>query len=220
MSEFRLNRFFSRPFTGLLLKTPLTPNQITWTSLFFGILSGILFSKGTYGLSIAASVCYQFAIVLDNCDGEVARAKNLRSVYGEWLDVAADVLTDISLFLGIAAGLVRQSASGPVGLFLTLCLSGLLLHFLLVVLEKLKGFGPAVFGVPHPEHQKRKSIILDILDALREGDISWSVVFFSLIGQTSLLLWAGGIYMQILWASALLVNFRWLFQNKTAEIHR
>ncbi len=213
MRDLRLNRFFSRPLTLLLLKTPLTPNQITLISLAFGVVAGVLFSKGTYGFSVAGALSYQLAVVLDNCDGEVARAKNKRSVIGGWLDVGADVLTDICLFLGIGLGMIKQGTNGPVRLFMILCVIGSLAHFFLVVLEKLKGFGPAVFEAPHPEHEERKSILLNIFDAFREGDTSWFVVFFAGVGQTSVLLWAGGIYMQLLWISATFVNFRWLFQS-------
>lgn len=214
MSGFRLNRFFSGPLTRLLLKTPLTPNQITFISLGLGILSGILFSKGTYACSVAAAAGYQLAIVLDNCDGEVARAKNKRSAIGGWLDIMADIVTDISLFLGIGIAMIRQNTEDPIQLFLVLCLSGCLMHCFLVVLEKLKGFGPAVFDTPHPEHENRKNVFLDIFDAIREGDASWFVVFFALIDRMSVLVWAGGVYMQLLWISATFVNFRWLFRSK------
>ena len=212
--QIRLNRFCSRPLTTFLLKTPLSPNQITWISLGFGVFSGILFSKGTYEFCVAAALSYQLAVVLDNCDGEVARAKNKHSIFGGWLDVVADIVTDVSLFTGVSLGMMRQNTPGPIPFFMFLCLSGSLTHFFLVVLEKIKGFGPAVFEAPHPEHEQRKSIFLNIFDALREGDASWFVLFFVLIGQTPAILWAGGIYMQIIWISALIVNFRWLFGIK------
>ena len=154
MSDFRLNRVFSRPLTQVLLKTPLTPNQITLTSLGLGLLAGYLFSLGLYTYSLAAAACYQLAVVLDNCDGEVARAKNMKSKLGGWLDIVADFFTDGALYLGVAFGIKRQGVEGPVAFFLALALSGVCMHFFLVVLEKIKGFGPAVFEAPHPEHEK------------------------------------------------------------------
>jgi hypothetical protein len=123
-------------------------------------------------------------------------------------------VTDISLFLGIGIAMIRQNAQGPVRLFLILCLSGSLMHFLLVLLEKLKGFGPAVFQVPHPEPEARKNVFLNIFDAVREGDASWFVVLFALLDRTFVLLWAGGVYMQLLWIGATFVNFRWLFRGQ------
>ena len=210
MSDFRLNRVFSRPLTRALLKTPVTPNQVTFTSLLFGLLAGFLFSKGDYFHSLAGAGCYQLAVVLDNCDGEVARAKNRRSEFGGWLDIAADFLTDVALFTGVTLGVLRQGTPGPARVFLILCLSGASMHFLLVVMEKLKGFGPAVFNAPHPEHEKRRTIFLGIFDAFREGEASWLVLFLAVVGQTSFLLWAGGFYMQLLWISALVINFKWI----------
>lgn len=210
--EFRLNRLLSGPLTAVLLKTILTPNQITLISLGFGLFAGYLLSLGTYTMSLAGALSYQMAIVLDNCDGEVARAKNMRSVLGGWLDVIADVCTDAALFSGIAVGLLRQNVQAPVRLFWALCLSGALIHFTLVILEKLKGFGPAVHDAPHPEHEQRKKWWLTLFDALREGDASWFVLLFCAIGQTAFLLVAGGLYMQALWIAAVLINFRWLFR--------
>ena len=84
------------------------------------------------------------------------------------------------------------------------------MHFLLVVLEKMKGFGPAVFNAPHPGHGKRKNILLGIFDALREGEASWLVLILAVLGQTPFLLLAGGVYMQLVWISAVVINFRWL----------
>lgn len=214
MSEFRLNRLCSKPLTAALLKTPLTPNQITLTSLAFGIFAGTLFSRGLYGFSVAAAVSYQLAMILDNCDGEIARAKNMRSTLGGWLDVIADIGSDLALFLGVGFGMLEQKAEGPVVLFMALCLSGAVIHFLLVIVEKLKGFGPAVFEAPHPEHETRKNTALNVFDALREGDAAWFVLALALAGQAPLVLWIGGVYMQLLWVTALAVNFRWTFGKK------
>ena len=213
MSEHRLNRVLSKPLTGILLKTPLTPNQVTLISLSCGLLAGFFFSRGTYLFSLAGAASYQLAVILDNCDGEIARAKNMRSVFGGWLDVATDFLTDLSLFLGIGFGMKQAGVPGPVVLFMVLCLSGALIHLALVVLEKIKGFGPAVFTAPTGGPTERKNVLLDIFDALREGEASWFVVFFTVIHQVSVLLWAGGIYMQLLWITAFLSNFRRLFQG-------
>lgn len=216
MTDFRLNRLFSKPLTHLLLRTPLTPNQITTLSLALGIMGGWLFSRGSYAQTLAASFCYQLAVILDNCDGEIARAKNLGSPFGAWYDVFADFVTDISFFGGVALGALRAGIEGPIALFAVLCLSGALMHLSLVVIEKIRGFGPAVHAMPHPQHATRQNPILTAFDCLREGDASWFVVLFALLGHPVWLLWIGGVYMQILWITALTVNFRWIFGEKSA----
>jgi len=158
---------------------------------------------------VAGALAYQVAMILDNCDGEVARIKNLRSEFGGWLDVGVDFLTDLSLFLGLGLGLWMHHTQGPVLLFTLLCVSGAFLHLIIVVIEKTKGFGPAVFGSPNPDVQSRQNPAYKMFDALREGDASWLVLVFAVTGRTIYLLWAAGVYMQFLWVSALLINFRW-----------
>ena len=215
--EFRLNRMFSKPLTSLLLKTPVTPNQVTLGSLFLGILAGCLFSRGIFSMEILAALCYLLAGILDNCDGEIARSKNRMSAWGAWLDIVSDILVDLSLFLGLAVGAARKGVAGPIVFFTILCLSGALFHFSLVILEKLKGFGPAAFGAPHPEHKSRKNFFLTCFDALREGDTSWFVLLFVLFHKTEYLLWIGGLYMQLLWISAVVINFKWYFSSVSRE---
>lgn len=215
MTEFRVNRLFSRPLTSVLLPMGVSPNQVTTVSLACGLAAGWLFSQGAYAQALAGSLLYQLAVVLDNCDGEIARAASKGSVFGAWYDIGADFVTDLSLFMGVAAGAARSGTEGPVALFAALCLSGAILHLSLVVLEKLRGFGPAAYAAPHPEHSTRKNPFLTFFDCLREGDSSWFVVLFAASGQAVWLLWLGGVYMQALWIAALVLNFRWLFPVKS-----
>src|SRR5262245_34908291 len=133
--DFRLNRIFSDPLAALLLSTPLTPNQVTCLSMASGITAGALFSFGDYAHSLAAAIFYVLAALLDNCDGEIARSKGLGSTFGAWFDIAADFVTDISLFIGVALSQWNRGNDQGVGLFLILCLSGAILHCALVVIE-------------------------------------------------------------------------------------
>ena len=170
----------------------------------------MLFSHGNYVSGLLAAACYQMAIVLDNCDGEIARAKNMGSPFGAWLDILADFFTDLALFAGLAFGLYHNRPDSPALLLGLACAFGSIMHLTLVILEKLKGFGPAAFSASNPDQAHRTHFLWNIFDSLREGEASWLVVFFALCGQTHLLLYAGAIYMQILWISALILNFRWL----------
>jgi phosphatidylglycerophosphate synthase len=207
----KLNRVLSKPLTGLLLKTPVTPNQITCFNLILGILTAFFFSKGDYASSLVGAFLYQLLSVLDNCDGEIARAKNIKSEFGGWLDMWVDILNDLAFFFGLTWGLLANGTKGPVALAGALCVTGSVLHFLVVIFEKKKGFGPAVFSEPYAESWQKKNFFLKVFNALREGDASWFVVIFALAGQTEYLLWFGAIYMQALWLGSLAVNFKVLF---------
>lgn len=69
----RFTRIFSIYFTHLFLRTSITPNQITVLSVFV-FFSGILcFFSTQLEFHLFALFLIFFSIVLDGCDGEVAR---------------------------------------------------------------------------------------------------------------------------------------------------
>ena len=207
MSEpFRLNRFFSLPFTAVLLRTPLTPNQVTLLSVLCGLAAGVCFSFGDYGHSLAGGTLYVLACILDDCDGDIARAKKRTSVLGGWLDIAGDYVTDVSLFSGLAWSLLKAGPELRVLGFYGVCVAGATLHIGLVILEKLRGFGPAVYGKSSPV--ARKSVFSKILDALREGDAAWLVLAFAVAGQAHTLIWFGAAYTLGLSLAALWLHRR------------
>jgi phosphatidylglycerophosphate synthase len=216
--DFQVNRFLSRPVSSLLLRTPVTPNQVTWASLCFGVVSGLLFAAGTYGASVAGAFVFVFAAVLDNCDGEIARAKKMRSAFGAWLDVVTDIFKDLAFFTGLSLGLLRQGIAGPVHLAWLLCVLGSLANFAIVILEKARGFGPAVFNQPNPKGTERESIWHKIMEALREGDSAWLVVVLALFARTDWLLWASAFYINILWISAVGMNYKWLIGKNESTV--
>lgn len=217
MQNIKLNRILSKPLTAVLLKTPVTPNQVTFFNLFLGILAGFLFSKGSYLSSLAGALVYQLLSVLDNCDGEIARAKNLRSTFGGWLDILVDFINDTALFVGITIGLLKIHPSPIVLLLGILAASGNVFHCLLVIAEKIKGFGPAVFNQDTPQGAGRENIFYKLFNAFREGEASWFVVLFALAGKSGWILILGAFYMQVLWISALALNFKYL-RKMTYEI--
>jgi CDP-L-myo-inositol myo-inositolphosphotransferase len=74
----------------LLVKYPITPNQISLFSFLCSMLAAGLFSVGSYALLLLGGLLTQFASVIDGCDGEVARLKFQSSDYGGWLDAVLD----------------------------------------------------------------------------------------------------------------------------------
>jgi phosphatidylglycerophosphate synthase len=87
-----------------MLRSRLSPNAITWLSLFSGLLGGVFFALGTYGWGIAGGIALVLAYTLDNCDGEVARLTNTSSAFGAKLDDVADWLIDSFFFLALGYG--------------------------------------------------------------------------------------------------------------------
>jgi CDP-L-myo-inositol myo-inositolphosphotransferase len=112
-----VNRRISGLISRLLVRTPLTPNQITWSALVVGLLSGFLISRGTWLDVALGGLVFQFASIYDGCDGEIAKLKLASSKLGEWLDTVCDNITYVAFFLGVAIGVHRQGETtlAPVG---------------------------------------------------------------------------------------------------------
>jgi phosphatidylglycerophosphate synthase len=99
-----LIRHFSYPVTRLLVRTPLTPNQITALSLVFGLAGGIACLPGDYASILIGSILFMICYVLDNCDGEIARLKNMRSRFGMRFDTFVDWLVHAVFFVCLGWG--------------------------------------------------------------------------------------------------------------------
>jgi phosphatidylglycerophosphate synthase len=103
------NAYVCRPVAALLLslleRTRITPNQITFASLFvaLGSASILLATRGHPGLVLGILV-FQFSYVLDCADGMLARLRGTASTVGHLIDFLID---EIKAFVVIAAVSVR-----------------------------------------------------------------------------------------------------------------
>ena len=100
----------------MFLRTSFTPNQITLLSGIFGIIGAVLLISQNHLLLVLAALCVQIFAILDLVDGNIARAKNIQSKFGQWLDVFFDKLNDFLLIIGITIG--AYLAVGKVYIFL------------------------------------------------------------------------------------------------------
>ncbi len=96
-----INRRFSVKITQYLLKTNITPNQISLFSFILCLIASLFFFLGSYiGLAIGA-VLAQISSIIDGCDGEVARLKHMESDFGRWFDAVLDRYADAFLLAGL-----------------------------------------------------------------------------------------------------------------------
>ncbi len=104
------NRKLSRWFTRVFLAIGASPNAITMVATAVGLLAAVGFGIGTYQSAIVAALLFQFAAVIDCCDGEVARLTFTESPFGAWLDIAMDNVVHMAIFAGIAVGTYQQTS--------------------------------------------------------------------------------------------------------------
>ncbi len=159
--------------TGLIVKTPVTPNQITVVSLVIGIAAAIFFSHGAHTYTIIAGVLYFISTVFDQCDGEVARFKHMESDFGRAFDIIVDSIVNAAIVAGITFALYKTSGSGFNIIIGILAISGISISILLTT----------YFG----QENKQDTSTKELLDKLNNKDFFYiimlaSVIFNQMIG--------------------------------------
>ena len=96
-----LNRPLSTKITEYLIKTDITPNQISVFSFILSLISSTLFFLGSYITLLAGGVLAQISSIIDGCDGEVARLKYTESDFGGWFDAVLDRYADAFILFGL-----------------------------------------------------------------------------------------------------------------------
>jgi 1L-myo-inositol 1-phosphate cytidylyltransferase / CDP-L-myo-inositol myo-inositolphosphotransferase len=101
-----IDRYFNRKvsvaLTRFFLRAGWPPNAVTMLSLFVGLVAAGCFAYGTYPAGLLGSLFFQFAAVLDCCDGDVARVTLGESRFGAFLDLWGDNVVHMAIFAGIA----------------------------------------------------------------------------------------------------------------------
>jgi len=108
VSQF-LNRPISRRITRFLVKFPIHPNAWTISIFVLPLIACVFLVRGDYISIVIGAAIFQAFSILDGCDGEIARAKNLESKFGERLDYFCDFVASLLYVLALGLGLHRSS---------------------------------------------------------------------------------------------------------------
>lgn len=133
-----VDRYLVRPPASLIVRavfgTRLTPNHLTLTSFFLALVAGLVYTVGHPPFFALGGTLAMLSTIFDNADGMLARAKNMATRYGAFLDLFLDRIADFAVLAGVTFGLYRSSGD-PRVLILGLMTIGL--YFLQVSLYYL-----------------------------------------------------------------------------------
>jgi CDP-L-myo-inositol myo-inositolphosphotransferase len=182
----RVAKIITRP----VLKTSLTPNQITLISLFFGIAAGFLFLLGGYYYLILGAIFMQLVQVFDTVDGAIARFKNLSTNFGGFFDFSVNMITGYIAISTIALGLFFKTSDTLVLIFGLLAVGNFLMMHMLrnSFYLKLPSIKPA------NEYQVSKKLCIGGADTF-----TFLILVCSLFNQLLLLLVVLAIGSGIIW---------------------
>ncbi len=153
--------------TGLLVKTPVTPNQVTITSLVIGIVAAVFFSHGAHTYTIIAGVLYFISTVFDQCDGEVARFKHMESDFGRFFDIIVDSIVNAAIVIGITIAIYKTNGSGLTIVAGLLAMMGIVISLLLTTYFS--------------SERKKDTGTKEILDKLNNKDFFYIIMLASVI---------------------------------------
>jgi phosphatidylglycerophosphate synthase len=173
---FKINKWINRPLAWplvqLLKKTKITPNQVSVASFIIGMAGALCFIMGSYKWFIFGGILAQLSSIVDNADGMLARAKNMGTEFGKYLDLFLDRIIDFSLVAALSYGLYRSTGRSFLLILGLLACALYYLHISLYYIT-IKYFNNNTSG----ETGELRSFLL------------FSIFFFALINRMDIGLW-------------------------------
>jgi phosphatidylglycerophosphate synthase len=202
----RLDRALSTRLSRHLVRTPLRPNHITAIGTLLGFLAAWALAQGTYLSSLAGTLLFWVAVIVDGCDGEVARLKFQESRFGHIFDVTTDNLVHVAVFTGLGVGLYRTVPSARLPWLIALGIGGFAAAAAATLLTLVRN--PPARTTPRSSRAKLRQRLLRGFEALMNRDFAYGLVLLAVIGHLDWFLW-GAAFGTYVYAAALVVVYRW-----------
>ncbi len=114
-SDGPVSRYLNRPLSirisKYLVRTDITPNQITVFSFILSMVAAVSFFFTSYIPLLFGGILAQISSIIDGCDGEVARLKFRESSFGSWFDAVLDRYADAFMLFGLTFHAYSKSES-------------------------------------------------------------------------------------------------------------
>ncbi|WP_460446901.1 CDP-alcohol phosphatidyltransferase family protein [Angustibacter aerolatus] len=98
--------------TRLLIRTPVTPNQLTGLMVVVGLVAAAVLALPGWVAALCAFVGIQLYFQLDLVDGEVSRWKRMPSITGVYLDRVGAYLVEAAVMAGLGFRAGAQHLGG------------------------------------------------------------------------------------------------------------
>ncbi len=188
-----MNRKFSWLLSRLFIKLGLSPNAITVLSTVVGLTGATCFAVGSYQMGIIGALLFQFAVIIDCCDGEVARLTFAESRLGQALDLVSDNIVHMAVFAGIAWGTYLENPWYYTHLPLLLgALAVASIGFSLWGVNRVKSLRAQALNWRRLSQAHRTRFDF-ILEYVANRDFSIVVMVFACFGVLPWFLWLGAV---------------------------
>ncbi|TAK58513.1 MAG: CDP-alcohol phosphatidyltransferase family protein [Bacteroidetes bacterium] len=127
-----INIYVLRPIAAMLVwllyPTRVTPNHVTIAAIAVGFIAAGIYTLHTETAIAFAGILVILKDIIDDADGQLARAKQLYSRRGRFLDSIGDFLVNIALFSAITYVVYRLNTNAVTILFGILSFIGITLR--------------------------------------------------------------------------------------------
>jgi phosphatidylglycerophosphate synthase len=209
---FPLVRHFSVRLSRLLVGLPVTPNQITTVSLAAALGGAWCFAYPQREMQIAGGLLFLAFYVLDNCDGEIARAKGLSTRFGLYYDTFVDWVGHFALFLGLGLGAEAAWGSRWWFWFGVAGAAGGTINYCLGLYMDWRAGGAKDTAAAPPPARAEPARLLDTLGyvfrELTRADFCFILLVLALFGWSWALLPPAAVGAQVYWCLAFIKGVR------------
>ena len=143
----------------ILKHFPITPNQVSFSALFTGLLTAVFFSMGTRKSFLWAGICYGITVTLDCADGMLARLKNSGSTMGRIIDGVVDYINSFAVMFGLNFGILKMNLALPFGwspwIWMSIAGFPMILHCMVVDYYRNQ-FAIHALGIKKPDFDETK----------------------------------------------------------------
>ena len=161
--------------------------------MFIGLAGAVFFAFGSYHSGVIGALLFQLSVIIDCCDGEIARLTYSESKFGQELDILADNLVHMAIFSGIAWGVFVEDARPHYYLPLILGAIAVVANvFCLLLVNKVRYLKTkSVIWSQLPDWQRTR--LEFIFNHVVSRDFSVIVLLFSCFGLLPWFLWVGAV---------------------------
>ena len=211
-SDGPLARWFDRSLSQWisrrLVMTSLRPNHITIVGTTIGLVGAWCIAQGTYGLEVLGTFLFLGAVVLDGCDGEVARLKFQDTAFGHAFDITTDNIVHAAIFIALAVGQYRQHPDHDYRLLIIVFLGGIACAAGATYWCFLRNVPLSGAATARTFKGRIRNRLLRVFEATMNRDFAYLLFVLAVVHRLEWFFWAAacGTY---LFSAALLLVYRW-----------
>ena len=203
------DRSLSQWISRRLVRTRLRPNHITIVGTAIGLAGAWCIAQGGYGFEILGTFMFLCAVVLDGCDGEVARLKFQDTPFGHAFDVTTDNVVHAAIFIALGVGQYRQHPDHDYRLLIAVFLGGIVCAAAATYWCFLRHSPPSsATATPRTTRGRIRNRLLRGFEAAMNRDFAYLLFLLAVVHRLEWFFWAAA-YGTYLFSAALLWVYRW-----------